>query len=347
MTTPRILFVCDAGPDVGGGHVMRSLTLAGSLQAFGASVAFLAPPAVASVLAAFAPPRLKRIGSPGPDIDGLVASAQAAVADFDIIAFDHYRLIARHHRKIAAGRRTLVIDDLADRILGADVLLDSGPARRPSDYGGLVPNHARLLIGPAFAPVRPEFTALRAQALAQRAAAPPLRRLLVSLGLTDVGGLTGQVVQRILPLLGDVAVDVVLGAGAPSLPALQALAARDRRIVLHVNTQAMAALTLAADAAIGAAGSTTWERCTLGLPTLQITVADNQRPAAGAMAQAGAALVVDRLSPDFANTFDEAFTRLTADADLRTALAVRAARICDGGGAGRVADAVLALAPSA
>ena len=63
-------------------------------------------------------------------------------------------------------------------------------------------------------------------------------------------------------------------------------------------------------------------------------MADNQRAAAAAMAQAGAALVVDRQSADFANDFDLALTRLVTDADVRTALAVRAARICDGEGAG-------------
>ena len=48
MTGPRILFVVDAGPEVGGGHVMRSLTLARALEPKGASFAFLAPPPVSS-----------------------------------------------------------------------------------------------------------------------------------------------------------------------------------------------------------------------------------------------------------------------------------------------------------
>ena len=52
---PAILFVCDAGPEVGGGHVMRCLTLAQALTAAGADCAFLARPAVEAVLDVFAP----------------------------------------------------------------------------------------------------------------------------------------------------------------------------------------------------------------------------------------------------------------------------------------------------
>ena len=55
MTAPAILFVCDAGPDVGGGHVMRSLTLAQALTEAGATCAFLARPAVEVVLDTFTP----------------------------------------------------------------------------------------------------------------------------------------------------------------------------------------------------------------------------------------------------------------------------------------------------
>ena len=46
MSGPSILFVVDAGPAVGGGHVMRSLTLAGALSGQGAACRFVAPPPV-------------------------------------------------------------------------------------------------------------------------------------------------------------------------------------------------------------------------------------------------------------------------------------------------------------
>ena len=91
---------------------------------------------------------------------------------------------------LAKGRPTLVIDDLANRPLEADLVLDAGPARLAQDYAGLTPPGATLLLGPNNAPVRPAFPALRETALARRAVGGPVRRILISLGLTDVGGVT-------------------------------------------------------------------------------------------------------------------------------------------------------------
>ncbi len=327
MTPPRILFVCDAGPDVGGGHVMRSLTLAQALTAAGAACAFLARPAVEAVLDAFAPE------TPRTD----------AFEPFDALVFDHYGLAAPDHRAGAQGRPTLVIDDLANRPLEADLVLDSSPARRAQDYAGLVAPGAMLLLGPDAAPVRPAFAALRPQALARRAAGGPVRRILVSLGLTDVGAITGRVVDLLSPRIGDIALDVVLGGGAPSLPRLRTI--QDPRLTLHVDTQDMARLTLEADLAVGAGGSTSWERCILALPTLTLVVADNQIAAAAALEAAGAGLSLSlslKVSdPDFDQAFGRQIDRLIANPALRASLSAASAQVCDGGGAQRAAAAFL------
>lgn len=336
MTGPRILFVVDAGPRVGGGHVMRSLTLAGALSGQGATCTFMGPPAVSALLDAFAPAaaRLAAASTEPRDLAAAIGAEQ-----FDAVVFDHYGLSSREHRAMGQGRPVLVIDDLADRPLGADIVVDSGPARTAEDYTGLVPDDTRLLLGPNFAPVRPEFAALRETALAWRG--EPVQRILVSMGLTDVGGITARIVERLRLRIGETGLDVVLGAGAASLPGLTKVARRDARLTLHVDTPHMARLTAEADLAVGGAGSSTWERCTLGLPTLQVVLAENQRAAAEAVAARGAALVVDAGVPDFDAQFDRGLTRLLIDAELRRTLAARSSELCDGQGAARTATAFL------
>jgi len=333
MTGPRILFVVDAGPAVGGGHLMRSLTLAQALAAQGAACVFVGPPAVAALLDAFAPET--------PRIAAEDLAAAAVREAFDAIVFDHYGLGEPDHRAMAQGRPVLVIDDLANRALGADIVLDSGPERRAADYMGLTVATCRLLLGPSYAPIRPEFATLREPALAWRG--EPVQRVLVSMGLTDVGGITARVVDLLRPRLNDVGLDVVLGAEAPSLPGLAKIARRDPRLTLHVDTPHMARLTAEADIGIGAAGSTTWERCVLGLPSLMVILADNQRGAARAMAQREAALVADAAARDFEAVFDRALMRLLRDAGARRQLAANSAAVCDGLGAGRAAEAFLNL----
>lgn len=334
--SPRILFVVDAGLRVGGGHVMRSLTLAQALSRQGAACAFMGPPAASAVLQTFGPDThvVTAASSEPRDLAAAIGAEQ-----FDAVVFDHYGLGAREHRAMGQGRPVLVIDDLADRPLGADVVVDSGPGRKAEDYNGLIADETRLLLGPTYAPVRPEFAALRTTALAWRG--EPVQRLLVSMGLTDVEGVTARVVERLRPKVGDAGLDIVLGGEAPSLVGLSKVARRDPRLAIHVDTPHMARLTAEADIAIGAAGSSTWERCVLGLPSILVVLAQNQRPAATALAELQAALVVDAAAADFDLQFDRALMRLLRDAELRRRLAANSAALCDGLGAGRVATAFL------
>ena len=338
MHAPRILLIANAGPEVGGGHVMRSLTLAKALTARGAICSFASSPAVDAILDAFGPEMARE---PATSLDPEALCDTLTGLAFDGIVFDHYGLARNEHAALSRGRASLVIDDLANRPLGADLVLDSGPERQPMEYQLLVEPDTRLLLGPDFAPVRPEFAALRDQVLLRRSEGGAVRRILVALGLTDAGGLTARVVDRLRPRLGQATLDVVVGGSAPSLTALGKIAQRDDRLRIHVDTPEMARLMAEADIGVGAAGSTVWERCVLGLPSANIIVAENQRPASAALAARHAALVVDGGDVDFDAQIDRALVRLMTDADLRAKLTHAAAQVCDGRGAGRAAEAFL------
>jgi UDP-2,4-diacetamido-2,4,6-trideoxy-beta-L-altropyranose hydrolase len=332
---PRVLFFADAGPAVGGGHVMRCLTLADALQRNGAVCGFVATAAAVGVLDAFAGEGIERVGASGDSAEAIAAAARRWRAD--AVTVDHYGFERGHEARLrAAGPLLMVLDDLR-RSHDCDLVLDSNLGRTAADYPGL-----DTLTGPAFALVRPAFAERRVAALARRAVTGAPKRILVSLGLTDIGGVTARVVEAMLPDLREARLDVVLGEAAPSLTRLAALAARDARIQLHVNARDMPALTAEADLAVGAGGSSTWERCCLGLPTLLIVLADNQRPNAEALAAAGAALTLE-VTAGFEDELRVALTRLREDADLRHRMSQAAADLCDGHGAAQVALWLLAL----
>lgn len=308
--TPRVLLVCDAGPAVGGGHVMRCLTLAGALAANGAEVAFRDGPEVAAVLDAFAPPGIGR--------------SSVGQGGFDVVVVDHYRLSLAEEGALArSGAHLVALEDLGRPHPAADLVIDPG-----------------ALDGPGYQLVRPEFAALRDVALSRRGGAA--ERVLVSLGLTDVGGVTGRVVEALLPAADDLLFDVVVGAGATSFVALQALADQGR-IGLHVQTPHMAELIAEADIAIGAGGSSLWERACLGLPAVTLVLADNQRDLSMKLDEAGATLAIDARWPGFETRLVAAFHRLVADDALRLAVTQLSSQLCDGRGAGRAAGRILAL----
>jgi UDP-2,4-diacetamido-2,4,6-trideoxy-beta-L-altropyranose hydrolase len=337
---PRILFLADAGAKVGGGHVMRCLTLAGALTRAGAECAFVAIPAARAVLDAFSGGAVEVMAlADEVSASELALAGVSAAADWaaDAIVADHYGFGPRDDAALdGAAARLLIVDDLRRRH-ACGLVLDSNIGRKAADYPG-----REVLAGPSYALVRPAFAALRSATLARRAGGGAAKRVLVSLGLTDAGAITSRVVRALLPALDDARLDVVVGGEAPSRLELQALAKADSRVAVHVDARDMAELIAAADIAVGAGGSSAWERCCLGLPSLTLIVADNQRENTAALATAGATLAVAPPSGDLDARLRAAFARLSTDAALRTSMSAAAAALCDGLGADRVAERLLA-----
>lgn len=335
---PRVLFVADAGRAVGGGHVMRCLTLADALVRAGAACAFAASPEASEILDAFGGPEIRRFGAPSGEPSALCAFAAEVARTWGarIVVIDHYGAGPLEDAVLrAAAGRLLAMEDLGHRRV-CDLLLDSGLGRDADDYPAI-----DALIGPAFALVRPGFAKARSAALARRRGGGAATSILISLGLTDVGGITERVVEAVLPVLGERRLEVALGAGARSLGAVTALAAHDSRVRPHVDTRDMEALIAAADLVIGAGGSSAWERCVLGAPSVALILADNQRTNTLALAAAGAALALE-LNGELTRRLREAFLSIVGDEALRARMSQAAAGLCDGLGAERVAARMLA-----
>lgn len=344
---PRILFLADAGPEVGGGHVMRCLTLARALVERGAECAFVESRAAAPILRRFGWPAQTLLAmADAQDLAALITSAEdfAERLEVDAIVVDHYGVDARQEQALRIdGRRLVVIDDLADRPHACDLLVDPGYGRRREHYDGLIDADCATLLGPSHALVRPDFGSARQRALGRRAKHGPVRRALLALGLTDVGGVTGRLVEALSNVLGEARLDIVLGSEAPSLPALRAAAQTDRRLHLWVDTAEMASLMADADIAIGAGGSSVWERATVGLPSVTVILAENQRAMVGQMAEASLTLAVDATDPGFETQLREGWSALAGDQGLRWRLTESSAELCDGRGAERVAEAMIDL----
>ena len=347
---------------IGLGHVMRCLTLANELAARGARVDFVlrAPTAALVTLVERHGHRVHTIAralpvdersDPAPEMASWSSEEQELDAAatvtalrglrYDLVVVDHYRLDARWERKARAwARRCLVIDDLANRPHDSDLLLDQTVGRAANDYRTLLPPASELRLGCGYALLRPEFAAARAQALPQRALRrASVARVLVSLGGTDPRAITAEALAVALGLPGQPAVDVVVGSGAPSLPALRQLASETPRVALHVDSQEMARLMSVADLAVGAAGTTSWERCCVGLPTVALILAANQRAVGEQLDALGAATCVHDLA-----ALEAGLRALADDAEKRATMSERAAALVDGQGATRIADA-LALLP--
>jgi len=352
-----VVFRSDASVQIGTGHVMRCLTLAEALRENGTECLFLCRPHQGHLmdlisarghrvkaLPAFGPESAGWTPRPGPPHAAWLGTDQATDAADSLRALegeeraawlvvDHYALDREWQTALRpVCDRLMVIDDLADRPHDCDLLLDPNIGRSEADYTGLVPDGVRILLGPRYALLRPEFAAHRAESLARRAQ-PELRRLLVTLGGVDKDNITCQVLDALdaSALTEALEITVVMGPHAPWLAAVRERAQTMRRPTrVLVGVSDMARLMTESDLAIGAAGSTAWERCCLGLPTIQLVLAENQREAALAFSRLDAAVSM----PSLAGLHEGLSHVIRAlHPDRLRALSNASARICDGRGA--------------
>jgi UDP-2,4-diacetamido-2,4,6-trideoxy-beta-L-altropyranose hydrolase len=351
----RIGIRADAGPLIGVGHVMRCLTLANALASDGAEVTFVAavmPEPLANRIVEAGhkleripvSPELERRGAdwhdPPLSNEAQLQDARATritTGSTDWMIVDHYLLDAgwhSHARGFAA--KLLVIDDLANRPCDCDLLVDQTLGRSPSDYSALVPVGSRILAGARFALLRPDFAQERRAALVRRNEAQPVRRILISMGATDPNGIAATVLDITLGAAPDCRVDIVVDAEAPGLGRIEATADRRPNVAVHVDCHDMARLMSEADLAIGAAGTTSWERCCLGLPSIALILAENQRAGAEALDAAGALVTVDS-----AYAIGAALEKLIDDPDQRSRMSAAAFAIVDGRGTDRVVSSML------
>lgn len=300
-----VAFRIDATSQIGTGHFMRCLTLAIELQRQGARISFISrhlPSHLEAMLADRSIALVQLSGEPPvPPANDLAHShwlwtdqahdAQACVQAlgkdaWDWIVVDHYALDARWESAMrnAAGK-IMAIDDIADRRHDCDLLLDQNYYRNmETRYHGKVPEKCRLLLGPRYALLRAEFRELRAQVEPRSG---EVRRILMFFGGVDAGNYTGLAIEALSGLdIKGAEVDVVIGAQHPHRTQIEQ-ACGTRGYACHVQTSRMAELMAAADLAIGAGGSATWERCCLGLPALSLCTAENQRRQIADAAEAG------------------------------------------------------------
>lgn len=351
----RIAIRVDASSQIGTGHLMRCLTLADALKQRGVQVRFVSrqmPEHLRSMLVAKGHEFTVLKSSPSAAIsDGLAhahwlgtsqyTDAQDSIQalsnqTWDWLIVDHYALDIRWESALRqTAKNILVIDDIADRKHDCDVLLDQNfYADMNTRYTDKVPLHCQLLLGPRYALLRDEFRQLREQVKPRTG---PIKRVLICFGGMDSDDYTGRAIDAFANIgIPDLCVDVVIGAQHPGQKQIES-ACREHGFMCHVQTSRMGELTAAADMAIGAGGSAAWERCCLGLPGIIFAVAENQQRASEALADRGAIFLGQREM--FVAELERAVKHLLEPVHLHD-MSVKAAKLVDGQGAVRLADAL-------
>ena len=308
----RVVIRVDASVLMGTGHVMRCLTLADALRARGSAVTFVCRQHEGHLCDhvdahGFA---IRRLPAAEPTASGVGRDDYAAWLGVsqdtdaeqtlecllddgtpaDWLVVDHYGLDAAWENRVRSiALNTLVIDDIANRPHVCQILLDQNLNRSPRErYRSLVPENCRLLLGPHYALLRREFSAALG---GLRRRSGDINRILIFFGGTDPTGETLKACRAVATETPEVVgVDVIAGTANPWREDIARFCRADGRFRYHERVANMAELIRDADIAIGAGGTTTWERTFLGLPTITIAVAQNQVDGSEALAAKGAIL---------------------------------------------------------
>ncbi len=360
MNPLRIAFRTDANQQIGTGHFMRCLTLADEMRRSADDICFVAKALPLYLQQMLTERGFQYIALPETKVtqqtDELphaawLTTSQAKDAEqtlavlgastWDWLVVDHYALDHRFETSLRTlCKHVMAIDDLADRVHNCDVLLDQNYCEDQAQrYIGKVPAHCRLMLGPSFALLRPEFKATRDKVQVRTG---KVNNILVFFGGVDADNLTGQVLDMLIRLNLVVQVNVVIGNQHPQKEMIQLLC-KQHSYICHVQTNQMASLMAEADLAIGAGGTAVWERCSMGLPSVCIVTAENQRQQLQYLQSAG--LVVTPTNQEDTISFLSSYLKcLGTSSSSRQVQSQRMMALVDGRGIDKVANILKAHA---
>jgi UDP-2,4-diacetamido-2,4,6-trideoxy-beta-L-altropyranose hydrolase len=334
-----VVIRADADSSIGLGHVTRCLSLAEALVSLGCRLILVSTTAIPRFLTSNygAMVDFRVMTGSGDDVLSFVASLGDDLPDWVVV--DHYRLDARWHSAVrqALGCRVLVIDDLADRRVSADIVVDHNPSTdHQVKYRDVLVRGARVFGGPRFALISSPYSTV-----VPREPAASVRSIGIFVGGTDPLGISGELLRVCRVDLGfEGEIEVVTTKANDGLAALRTACDGPLGARLSVDLPDLVGFYQRHDLYIGAGGGSTWERCCCGAPSLVVGVAENQRIVLAALETAGAALCVYLDEPMEFVPVRESLKRLLSDHQLRRESSIAARQLVDGNGSLRIAVAM-------
>jgi UDP-2,4-diacetamido-2,4,6-trideoxy-beta-L-altropyranose hydrolase len=307
----KFVIRADASTEIGTGHVMRCLTLADKLKKRDASVSFICRELPGNLCALiekkhFKVHRLANYTTMTCDQNVRmydhrlrvnwrqdVKETQAILSNknevkCDWLIVDHYSLDERWESSMRAYvGNIMVIDDQADRPHDCDLLFDQDDllGDKETRYAELTPVSCNKIVGIQHALLRDEFLAAKQNVQPRDGF---VKRILIFLGGADSSNETAKILRAVeLMNRSDLLYDVIVGHSNPHQSEIQYLVAKIKNACFHKQVENMAEFMLQADLAVGGGGTTIWERCYLGLPSIVVVLAENQKEQTNQLARRG------------------------------------------------------------
>ena len=189
------------------------------------------------------------------------------------LIIDHYGLDEKWELAIKNYvNKIIVIDDLANRKHHCNIIIDQNLYHNYQNrYNNLVPKNCRRFLGPEYTILREQFYQIKKRKRAE------IKNILVFFGGIDADNLSLKSIEAIIKAQKNgFEFNIKIIGGKNNHQQQIKNICQINEFDYHDYVDNMAEIMNWTDLAIGAGGTTTWERCLLNLPAIVISLADNQ-----------------------------------------------------------------------
>ncbi len=334
----------DASPQIGWGHLMRCLALAQAWQLEGGHAIILSHcesdalrKHITDAGIEFMP-----VADPHPDsqdlettLEVLRTRSSGTIGNPAWLVLDGYHFDPVYQQAVRAeGYHLLVIDDLANLpAYHADILLNQNLGAEKLKYN--CDPDTTLLLGSRYTLLRQEFLAWRGW---KREIPDTAHKILVTMGGSDPGNMTLKVIRALGQVkMGGLEVVIIVGGSNPHHEVLQSASRNPQlKIRLERDISKMPELMSWADVAVTAGGSTCWELVFMTVPSLVMSIAENQLGVVNQLEALGIAVNLGWHQQVTSNQIAKSLKNLLTSSEMRRAIAQQCHAQVDGDGIDRV-----------
>lgn len=332
----KISFRVDASENIGIGHLKRCQVLAKQFIKKGSEVTFFSTRETQQ----FLPVNSNDIQYQFIEDFWSTAFLQQAL-NSDLFIIDHYELGIEFEQEISQKLDTniLVIDDFNHRPHYCDYFLNQNHGFSPESYEGLIPEFCKLFLGPTYALLDEIYSECRQDKFFP---GNKVENILINFGGSYSYCLCTFAFEAIKDLGYKSRIDIVLGYSSEQKKVLERLIQNTTpQVVIH-DYIPLAPLISKSDLIIGAGGSSCWERCCLGKPSIIISTSSDQVLVAESLDNASALIYLGHYDMIDKQKLTNAISEISNNHRLRNLIAANAHKLCNGLGTQRLVEEIYA-----
>lgn len=347
MGASQIIYIrTDGNADIAGGHIMRCITIARQIEALGHKVCFLVSDKDSLSLLSAQAADLSVIQLQNAKYNDLESELEELSELLKnkpgTLLIDSYFVTERYLSQLQTVTKTAYMDDLCAFAYPVDLLINYDcfsaediDVLKESTYK----NVGTTLLGAGFAPLRPQFCGNQISVL------PEMKNILVTTGSGDPYHFMINFYVKAIKCK-NYHFHLIIGALHTDGDNIKALAKGNPNLSIHEGITDLMPLMKTCDFAISAAGTTLYELCALGIPTVSFTMADNQISNATLLDKEDVVPCAGDIRNDLKKTLETVFETMNDFANnlqKRKTVHEKMNSLINGDGALQIAKAIVAL----